>query len=59
MFLAYCDECEERFLLPANHVVGVHNLASGVIAVELTCYEGHRLLVLIGNDIDIPGPATV
>ncbi|NUP65584.1 MAG: hypothetical protein HOV96_15740 [Nonomuraea sp.] len=59
MFLAYCDECGERFLLPANHVAGVHNLANGVIAVELTCYEGHRILVLSGNDIDIPGPATV
>ncbi|NRQ34976.1 hypothetical protein HII36_24550 [Nonomuraea sp. NN258] len=59
MFLAHCDECDERFLLPASHVVGVHNLASGVIAVELTCYEGHHIIVLCGNDIDIPGPATV
>jgi hypothetical protein len=59
MFLAYCDECGERFLLPANHVVAVHNLANGVIAVELTCYEDHRILVLSGHDIDIPGPATV
>jgi hypothetical protein len=59
MFLAYCDECEERFLLPANHVTAVHNLESGVIAVELTCYEGHKIIVLSGNDIDIPGPATV
>ncbi|GAA3652670.1 hypothetical protein GCM10022224_014580 [Nonomuraea antimicrobica] len=50
---------EERFLLPASHVVAVHNLESGVIAVELTCCEGHDLLVLSGNDIDIPGPATV
>ncbi|MEV0385312.1 hypothetical protein [Nonomuraea sp. NPDC050643] len=59
MFLAYCDSCGERFLLPANHVIRVHNLASGVIAVELRCYEGHRILVLSGNDIDIQGPATV
>ncbi|MEU6719209.1 hypothetical protein ABZ897_47755 [Nonomuraea sp. NPDC046802] len=59
MFLAYCDECDERFLLPANHVVAVHNLTAGVIAVELTCYEGHHIMVLSGNDIDIPGPATV
>jgi hypothetical protein len=54
MFLAYCDVCEERFLLPANHVVGVHNLAGGVIAVELTCYEGHRILVLSGNEVGTP-----
>ncbi|SEH02878.1 hypothetical protein SAMN05444920_130103 [Nonomuraea solani] len=59
MFLAYCDACEERFLLPANHVTSVHNLESGVIAVELTCYEGHRILVLSGKDIDVQGPATV
>lgn len=59
MFLAYCDECEERFLLPASHITAVHNLASGVIAMEMTCYEGHRIIVLTGNDIDIPGPATV
>ncbi|MCA2229887.1 hypothetical protein [Nonomuraea aurantiaca] len=59
MFLAYCDECEERFLLPVSHITAVHNLASGVIAIELTCYEGHKLIVLSGNDIDIPGPATV
>ncbi|MEV1178440.1 hypothetical protein [Nonomuraea sp. NPDC049784] len=59
MFLAYCGECEERFLLPAKHVIGVHNLEIGVIAVELTCYEGHHILVISGNDIDIPGPATV
>ncbi|MFI6291631.1 hypothetical protein ACIBEJ_08590 [Nonomuraea sp. NPDC050790] len=59
MFVAYCDECGDRFLLPASHVVALHNLASGVIAVELTCYENHRVLVLSGNDIDIPGPATV
>ncbi|MFI6504126.1 hypothetical protein [Nonomuraea typhae] len=59
MFVAYCDECGDRFLLPASHIVAVHNLASGVIAVELTCYENHTVLVLSGNDIDIPGPATV
>ncbi|MFD9946378.1 hypothetical protein ACFWYW_30710 [Nonomuraea sp. NPDC059023] len=59
MFVAYCDECGDRFLLPASHVVAVHNLASGVIVVELTCYENHRVLVMSGNDIDIQGPATV
>ncbi|WP_327090540.1 hypothetical protein OIE66_07925 [Nonomuraea sp. NBC_01738] len=59
MFLAYCDECEARFLLPPSHVRAVHNLAGGVIVIELTCYEGHRLLVMSGNDIDISGPATV
>ncbi|MFE0150610.1 hypothetical protein ACFWY5_25915 [Nonomuraea sp. NPDC059007] len=59
MFVAYCDECGDRFLLPASHIVAVHNLASGVIVVELTCYENHRVLVMSGNDIDIQGPATV
>lgn len=59
MFLAYCEECEERFLLPVSHIHAVHNLARGVIAVEATCYEGHTILVLTGNDIDIPGPATI
>jgi hypothetical protein len=54
MFLAYCDDCGDRFLLPANHVVAVHNLASGVIAVELTCYEGHHLVVLSGNEAGRP-----
>jgi hypothetical protein len=54
MFLAYCDECEDRFLLPANHVVAVHNLESGLIAVELTCYEGHHILVLSGNEEGTP-----
>nr|SBO99609.1 hypothetical protein BN4615_P9125 [Nonomuraea gerenzanensis] len=37
----------------------MHNLESGIIAVELTCYEGHHLVVLSGNDIDVTGPATV
>jgi hypothetical protein len=59
MFLACCDECGERFLLPANNVAAVHGLDSGVIAVELTRYEGHHIPVPGGNDIDIPGPATV
>lgn len=59
MFLAYCDECEERFLLPVSHIRAVHNLASGVIAVEVVCYEGHTTLVMTGKDIDIQGPATV
>ena len=59
MFLAYCDECEERFLLPASHITAVHNLSSGVIAVEMTCYEGHHFVVMSGNDIQLPGPATV
>ncbi|WP_084963025.1 hypothetical protein [Thermoactinospora rubra] len=59
MFLVYCAECEERMLLPVRHVQGLHNLAGGVIAVELTCYEGHRVIVLTGSGIDIPGPATV
>jgi hypothetical protein len=59
MFLAYCDDCGRRMLLPVSHVRAVHNLARGVIAVELTCYEGHVLLMMSGSDIDIPGPATV
>jgi hypothetical protein len=59
MFLAFCDECDRRMLLPASHVRALHNLASGVIAVELTCYEGHVVLLLSGSDIDIPGPAPV
>ncbi|MFI7699323.1 hypothetical protein [Nonomuraea sp. NPDC049480] len=54
MFLAYCDECEDRFLLPANHVVALHNLESGVIAVELTCYEGHHIMVVSGNEVGTP-----
>jgi hypothetical protein len=59
VFLAYCDECDRQMLLPASHIRALHNLARGVIAVEMTCYEGHVILVLSGSDIDIPGPAPV
>lgn len=59
MFLAYCEECKERFLLPVSHIKAVHNLAHGVIAVEVVCYEGHISMVMTGSDIDITGPATV
>lgn len=59
MFLAYCDECDRQMLLPASHIRALHNLAPGVIAVEMTCYEDHVILVLSGSDIGIPGPAPV
>jgi hypothetical protein len=59
MFLGFCDECDRRMLLPASHVRAVHNLAPGVLVMELTCYEGHTLLVMSGSDAGIPGPTTV
>jgi hypothetical protein len=51
MFLVYCPECRRRVLCGADRVRAVHNLAPGVIAVELTCHRGHPVTVLTGRAV--------
>lgn len=63
MFLVYCDECRQQWLQSVHSVRRVHNLASGVMAVELDGYCGHRLAVMTGRATDEhpdrrPAPAT-
>jgi hypothetical protein len=50
--LVYCDECRQQWLQSVHSVRRVHNLASGVMAVELDGYCGHRLAVMTGRATD-------
>lgn len=49
MFVVHCPWCRRRMLCGAHQVRAVHNLAPGVIAVELTCLRGHPMTVLTGR----------
>lgn len=52
MFDPYCPVHGGRVLLTTDRLRGLSNLAEGVIALELECYDGERLLLLTGSQID-------
>jgi hypothetical protein len=49
MFVAFCPLHGCDVLLSISCIRDVANLAPGVIAVELECYDGERLVVLTGT----------
>ena len=56
MFAPYCPVHGCKVLLTAKEVRSVANLAPGVIAVELECYDGERLFLLTGRAINLREP---
>jgi hypothetical protein len=58
--VAYCPLHGCQVLLGLTGVRRLTNLAPGVLALELECYDGQQLVVLTGKHVttaDEPGPA--
>lgn len=49
MFLLTCPTCRRDYLVGARSVLGLHNVRPGVIVLELSCPEGHRVLDVTGS----------
>lgn len=49
MFVVHCPECDQQMLLGVRSIRQLHNLDSGAVAVEMTCYRGHSLMLMSGN----------
>ena len=52
MFAAFCPEHGCDVLLGLSRIRVVTNLDTGVLAVELECYDGQRLVVLTGSRVN-------
>jgi hypothetical protein len=55
MWVAECPHCQRRRLYSARRVRAVHNLAAGIILVELSCYCGRPVRLLTGRRLTGPG----
>lgn len=51
IFDLYCARCHRRYLLGARGLHNLHNLAPGVILLELICPHGHPTVVMTGSDV--------
>jgi hypothetical protein len=51
MWRVYCTDCGEVMLVDCSQLTSVVNLAPGVIALEMRCAKGHRILVLTGRAV--------
>lgn len=49
MFLLTCPTCQCDYLVGARSVARLHNLRPGMIVVELSCPQGHRVLEMTGS----------
>ncbi|MGH3908366.1 MAG: hypothetical protein ACRDTE_29905 [Pseudonocardiaceae bacterium] len=49
MFLLTCPTCRRDHLVGARSVRRLHNVRPGVIVIELSCPEGHRVLEVTGS----------
>lgn len=52
LFVSFCPLHHCDVLLGATRIRDLPNLAPDVIAVELECYDGERLVVLTGTQIN-------
>lgn len=50
MFLLTCPTCRRDYLVGARSVLGLHNVRPGVIVLELSCPQGHRVLEVTGSN---------
>jgi len=48
MFAVHCPQHGSTVLLDVRRVTRLTNLADGLIAVELKCYDGERLVLMTG-----------
>lgn len=55
MLVAFCPAHGRNVLLSVSCIRHLVNLAPGVIAVELECYDGERLVVLTGTQTSRSG----
>lgn len=58
MFLLTCPSCQRDYLVGARSVARLDNVRPGVIALELSCPRGHRVLGGTGNQVADPAPKT-
>jgi hypothetical protein len=49
VFLLTCPTCQLDYLVGARSIRRLHNLRPGVIVLELSCPQGHRVLELTGS----------
>ncbi|MGI8692538.1 MAG: hypothetical protein ACR2JK_06500 [Geodermatophilaceae bacterium] len=49
MFAVHCPQHGSQVLLDVRRVTRLTNLGDGVIAVELTCYDGEHLFLMTGS----------
>lgn len=48
MFAVFCPRHGCKVLLGPQRIRAVRNLGPGIVAVELTCFDGEELVVLTG-----------
>jgi hypothetical protein len=51
MFAMYCPRHAGLVLLDVRAITSITNLAEGVIAVELRCYDGEHLVLMTGSRV--------
>lgn len=51
MFAVHCPRHGAQVLLDIRRVTGLTNLSDGLIAVELTCYDGEPLVLVTGSRV--------
>lgn len=49
VFILTCPTCRLDYLVGPRSVRRLHNLRPGVIVVELSCPQGHRVLEITGS----------
>lgn len=51
MLAVHCPRHGGTVLLGPGRITGIHNLATGVMVVELRCYDGTPLTLLTGAGV--------